>query len=83
MPGTAHGRDIVSGSRDVRHKAVRVGAELNFDVGQLAYVGQQPRLGAVGELAVGEQDYRGHVLGRDPHGLVGAIEAVGRASPPR
>ena len=50
---------------------------------QLVDVGQQPRLGAVGQVAVGQQDHRRHVLDRDPHRFEGAVEAIGRAWPPR
>ncbi len=37
----------------------------------------QPRLGAVGQIAVGQQDDRRHVLDGDAHRLEGRTEAVG------
>ena len=42
-------------------------------------VGQQPRLGAVGQIAVGQQDHRRAVLDGDPGRLDGGVEALGRA----
>src|SRR3984893_10466997 len=50
------------GVAGVRHEAVGIGAKLDLDFGQLAHVGYQPWLGAIGELPVGEQDDGGHVL---------------------
>ena len=49
-------------------------------VGQLGELGDPPRLGAVGEHAVGEQHHRRAVGDRDPDRLEGGVEAVaGRA----
>jgi hypothetical protein len=47
-------------------------------VGQVVDVGDQPRLGAVGQVAVGEQDHRRAVGERDPGRLDRRVEAVGR-----
>src|SRR5205085_4428138 len=41
---------------------VRLCRELDGDVGQVVDVGQLPRLGAVGDVAVGEQQHRRAVL---------------------
>ena len=45
-------------------------------VGQVGDLGDPPRLGAVGEVAVGEQHHRRAVGDRDPGGLEGGVEAV-------
>ena len=45
-------------------------------VGQLGQLGDAPRLGAVGEHAVGEQHHRRAVGDRDPDRLEGRVEAV-------
>ena len=45
-------------------------------VGQLVDLGDPPRLGAVGEVAVGEQHHRGAVGDRDPDRLDRGVEAV-------
>ena len=44
---------------------VELGGERHRDVGQAVDVGQLPRLGAVGEVAVGQQDHRRAVLDGD------------------
>ena len=65
VPGIAHGRASVSGSRRYgQNSSPWLGSvgERHRDVGQRVDVGQQPRLGAVGEVAVGEQDHRRAVL---------------------
>ena len=81
MPGIAHGRASVSGSRRYGQKSPSwlgsVG-ERHRDVGQRVEVGEQPRLGAVGEVAVGEEDHRRAVLQRDAGGLERGVEAVAR-----
>ena len=43
-----------------------------------SHVGDQPRLGAVREVGVGEQDHRRAVGDRDAHRLEGGVEAVAR-----
>ena len=53
--------------------------ERHRDVGERVDVGQLPRLGSVGEVAVAQQDHRCAVLERDPRGLDRSVEAVGRA----
>ena len=53
--------------------------------GRSAGVGDPPRLGAVGEVAVRQQEHRRAVLQRDPRRLDRGVEAVGRrraARPP-
>ena len=62
----------------VGHEAFGVGAELDLNWRQLVGIGHQPRLGAVGQLAVGQQDDRGHVLDRDPDRFVGGVKAIRR-----
>ena len=39
-----------------------------------------PRLGGIGDVAIGQQDDRGHVLHRDAAGLDRAFEGIGRAA---
>ena len=56
---------------------VRVG-ERHRDVGERVDVGEPPRLGAVGEVAVGEHDHRRAVLQREAHALERGVEAVAR-----
>ena len=53
--------------------------ERHRDVGQRVDVGQLPRLGAVGEVAVGQQDHRRAVLEGDPGRLDRGVEALRRA----
>ena len=83
VPGIAHGRASVAGSRRygrnvVPSSAVGLGGELDPQVGQVGDLGQQPRLGAVGDVAVGEQHHRRAVGQRDPGRLDRGVEAVGR-----
>ena len=54
------------------------GREGGVDLGQLGELGDAPRLGAVGEHAVGEQHHRRAVGDGDPDGLEGRVEAVAR-----
>ena len=58
---------------------VLLGGEGHRDVGQRVEVGQPPRLGAVGEVAVGQQDHRRAVLEGDADRLDRGDEAVRRA----
>ena len=55
---------------------VGAGREGGVDRRQLVELGDPPRLGAVGEVAVGEQHHRGAVGDRDPDRLDGGVEAV-------
>ena len=57
---------------------VRLGRELHRQVGQVVDVRDPPRLGAVGQVAVGEQEDRRAVRQRDPGGLDRGVEAVRR-----
>ncbi len=50
--------------------------ERGVDDGQVGHLGDPPRLGAVGEVAVGEQEDGGAVGHRDPGRLDGGVEAV-------
>ena len=50
--------------------------ERRIDDRQVGEFGDPPRLGAVGEVAVGEQDHRGAVGDRDPGRLQCGVEAV-------
>ena len=87
VPGSAHARARVSGSRRYGQNTSSpvgvvwfgLGGERGRDVGQRRHVGQPPRLGAVGEVAVGQQDHRRPVLDRDAGRLDGDEEAVARA----
>ena len=56
--------------REVLHRELGIGAD----------IGHRPRLGRVGNIAVGQQDHRGHVLRRDPHRLDRAIEGIAGAA---
>ena len=56
---------------------VGCGGEAGIDVGQVVEVGQPPRLGAVGQVAVGQQDHRCAVLDRQSDRLERRFEAVG------
>jgi hypothetical protein len=87
VPGIAHGRASVSGSRrygqytglpsaSVWLNSVANGTEMS---GSVVDVGQPPRLGAVGQVAVGQQDHRCAVLERDAGRLDRGEEAVRRA----
>ena len=84
----AQGRARVSGSlleREERWLAavaaplVRAGErELVPQLGQVGDVGDPPGLRAVGQVAVGQDDHRGAVLGGDPDRLERDVEAVRR-----
>ena len=58
--------------------AFGVRGELRVDRRDRRHVGHPPRLGAVGDVAVGQQDHRGAVLDRDRDRLDRGVEAVGR-----
>ena len=87
VPGIAHGRASVSGSRRYGQNSGLPSASMWFGSvangtemsGRSVDVGQLPRLGAVGEVAVGQQDHRRAVLDGDAGGLDGGLEAVHRA----
>src|SRR5256885_2100864 len=69
-----------SGVAQVGREALLLGTERHVDVGQRLDVRDQPGLGAVREIPVGEDHDRHHVLDRDAHRFVGDVEAVtGRA----
>ena len=86
VPGIAHGRASVVSSRTYGQNSVVPSAfrwfgsvgERHRDVGQLVDVGEPPRLGAVGVVAVGEHDHRRAVLQRQPDTLERGVEAVAR-----
>ena len=85
VPGMAHGRARVSSSRRygqnsavVARALVAGGREAGVDRGQLVELGDPPRLGAVGQHAVGQQHHRRAVGDGDPGGLEGGVEAVAR-----
>ena len=83
VPGTAHGRARVAGSRcrgGSRAASVRPGTA---DVGQVVDVGHPPRLGAGGQEGVGQVDDRGHVLEGDADGLEGDRRSTRPAWPGR
>ena len=65
------------------HERFAVGGRpgmLDGDLGQLVHVGNQPRLGAVGDVSVGQDDDRRHeTCGKAP-GFLGEVEAVARAA---
>ena len=65
-----------------RRSSVWLGSVANSTAmsGSVVDVGQPPGLGAVGQVAVGEEDHRGAVLDGDPGRLDGRLEAVRRAS---
>ena len=84
VPGMAHGRASVSGSRlngrNSPSVAVRAGRRTPGEMsGSSATLGQPPRLRAVGQVAVGQQHDRRAVLHRDPGRLDGRVEAVATA----
>ena len=93
VPGTAHGRASVSRVAQVRpelrrrrRRVVWFGPVANSAsiVGRSVDVRDPPRLGAVGQVAVGEQEHRRAVGDRDPGRLERGVEAVaGRAAAPR
>ena len=84
VPGIAHGRASVSRVALVRPElpvaglghVVGLGGEVGVERRQRVEVGQLPRLGAVGEVAVGQQHHRRPVGQRDPGRLDGRVEAV-------
>ena len=81
VPGTAHGRASVSGSRAYGQERPLVGGFVTNSVemsGSDVGVRDPPRLGAVREVRVGEQVDRRPVLERDPRGLDRHVEAVAR-----
>ena len=57
-------------------RRVRGGGERRVGVRQRVDVRHQPRLGAVGDRAVGQQEHRRPVGHRDPDGLQRGVEAV-------
>ena len=59
---------------------VELGGELHRDRCQRRQVGEQPRLGAVGQVPVGEKDHRGAVGEGDPGRLDRRVEAVRRGA---
>ena len=69
----------------VRPSIVALGSVANCDpqVGQVVDRREPPRLGAVGQVAVGEQDHRRAVGQRDPGRLERGVEAVRRATAAR
>ena len=80
VPGIAQGRARVSGSRRYGQNSpswlgsVANGTEMS---GSAVDVGQQPRLGAVGDVAVGEEDHRAcGTSSAMPHRLERGVEAV-------
>ena len=90
VPGIAHGRASVSSSRRYGQNSAGLSgspapwlvlvAKAGSIVGSSDELGDPPRLGAVGEHAVGQQHHRRAVGDRDPDGLQGRVEAVaGRA----
>ncbi len=62
--------------RAVGGGVVGLGGERHGDVGEIVNVGQLPRLGAVGQITVGQEDHRRAVLDRDAGRLDGGLEAV-------
>ena len=89
VPGTAQGRARVCGSRLYGQKTsvpsssgvVGPGARTaRAGPGSSSTSGIAPGLGAVGQVAVGEQEDRGAVGQRDPGRLQGRVEAVGRGA---
>ena len=86
VPGSAHGLAKVSGSRQVGpehlgavgHDLVELGGKLEVrrDVMQIRDVGDQPRLGPIGEVPIREQYHRGPVLQGDPGGFDGHVKTV-------
>ena len=76
MPGTAHGRASVFGSRSYGWNvsfSVQFGTEMS---GQVVDVRDQPRLGAGGEERVRQVDDRRHVLQGEAPGLDREVEAL-------
>ena len=88
VPGTAHGRASVCGSRRYGQNTSVPSASrvvrrrwrtATRRSGSSSTSGIAPRLGAVGQVAVGEQEDRGAVGQRDPGRLQRGVEAVRRA----
>ena len=78
-PGSGEGRGIPQVGPERRHPVVGVVGvlrELDADLGQLGDVWDPPGLGAVGQVAVGEQEHRRAVLEGDPCRLDRRLEAV-------
>ena len=88
-PTAGPGSPRRAGRARTRRLPVRVGswlgsvAKAGSIAGQVGDLGDLPRLGAVGEVAVGEQHHRGAVGDRDPGRLERGVEAVGRATAAR
>ena len=80
VPGIAHGRASVYGVAQVRLERRRRSPRANVgrDVGERADVGDQPGLGAVRQIGVGEQVDRRPVLERDARRLDRRVEALRR-----
>ena len=80
VPGIAHGRASVSGSRRKGSKGAlaRLG-ELHRDLGQVVDPRDEPRLRPVREVRVREEVDRGAVLERDARRLDRGVEALRRA----
>ena len=81
VPGIAHGRASVSASRLYGRNPLSsfgVGRECRRDVGEGVDVRDQPRLGAVRKVRVGEQEDRRAVLHRYPRRLDRRVEAPRR-----
>jgi hypothetical protein len=79
VPGMAHGRASVRSSRSKGRNSSPFGSanRTTFDrSGRSSTAGEAPRLGAVGEVAVGQQQNRGPVRERDPGRLHGRVEAL-------
>ena len=79
VPGIAHGRASVSGSRLYGRNSLAVRLrELDVDRLERADVGDQPRLGAVRQIRVREQVHGRAVGERDARRLDRRVEAVAR-----
>ena len=61
----------------VRHEPGRIGGEIRFDLRKAVHVRKEPRLAAVRERSVRQDDDRRPAIDGDPAGLVGRFEAVG------
>ena len=81
VPGTAHGRASVCSSRRYgRNSSPAFGsvAKVGRQIRERVELRQEPRLGAVREVRVGEEIDGRAVLERDPRGLDRRVEAVRR-----